>query len=708
MFLLCPNGHRSEVPVDGQTGTTAEQVPCPVCGAAAVPAVDEVQTPVPAALSDRPSGAPLVPGYEVLSELGRGGMGVVYKACQVKLDRLVALKVLPPETAADPAFAERFTREARALARLNHPHIIAIYDFGQEGALSYFVMEYVAGVNLRDRLRQGPLPPHEALAIMDQLCEALQYAHEEGIVHRDIKPENVLLDRRGRVKVADFGIAKLLQGQTGLYTLTGPWQVVGTVRYMAPEQMDNPLGLDHRADIYSLGVVFYEMLTGGLPVGRFPRPSEKSAVDPRLDEVVLTALDADPARRFQQARELRAAIEAVTGQAPTGPQATDAVSQSRPVPKLGPEPDSATEALPVGLSPPVDGKAVRRRLRLPADLLSVTGIAAFVGPLLALLAVTLSAWPTPEQWVAWLILFAETFLAPLSGFVVLRGAWKMRRLESYRWSVAACVLALIPWNPLCFLLGVPAAICGLVLLNPKVRAAFPGMTARPKRPSRIGHLVRTTTGWAVILCLAGVVFSLQPIWPWADLRLTPSNGEPLVLARVYGYETICGQVSAGVFLGVLLVLAVAAFPGRVPIWQPILFLVSGLGACLFVLSGMVGSAIMTHSESGENGSKGTFTQTAFHKTFTGDFICRDAGIRGLPNLMAQAQYRLAGAERGLERYEGILFEGAPTPQATLAHLRFAIHPASWVPVALGAGLFLLGALQLRGILRRRQEPVGFG
>jgi serine/threonine protein kinase len=210
MFLLCPNGHRSEVPFNGQTGTTAEQLPCPVCGAAAVPEVAEVPTIAPAAPAGRSGGAPLVPGYEVLSELGRGGLGVVYKACQTKLDRLVALKVLPPETAADPAFAERFTREARALARLNHPHIIAIYDFGQEGALSYFVMEYVAGVNLRERLRQGPLPPGEALAIMVQLCDALQYAHEEGIVHRDIKPENVLLDRKGRVKVADFGIAKLL------------------------------------------------------------------------------------------------------------------------------------------------------------------------------------------------------------------------------------------------------------------------------------------------------------------------------------------------------------------------------------------------------------------------------------------------------------------------------------------------------------------
>jgi serine/threonine protein kinase len=651
----------------------------------------------------------------VLSELGRGGMGVVYKARQVKLDRLVALKVLPPETAADPAFAERFTREARALARLNHPHIVAIYDFGQEGGLSYFVMEYVAGANLRDRLRQGPLPPGEALAIMDQLCDALQYAHEEGIVHRDIKPENVLLDKKGRVKVADFGIAKLLQGQTNLYTLTGPLQVVGTVRYMAPEQMDNPLGLDHRADIYSLGVVFYEMLTGGLPLGRFPRPSEKEAVDPRLDEVVLTALDADPARRFQEARELRSAIAAVMGRGQSDTQGTDAVSQASPAPKLRPEPDSATEAIPAGPLPPVDVKAVRRRLWLPAELLSFAGILAWLGPLLILVTAATGNWPYREDWLSWLILFTETILAPLSGLAVLRCAWKMRLLESYRWSVAACLLALLPWNPLCFLMGIPAAIWGLVLLNrPEVRAAFPGMTARPKRPSRIGRLLRTTTGWAVILCLAGVVLSLQPVWPWAELRLVPGEGGPLVLARVYGYDTVCALWSAGIFLAVLVVLAVAAFPGRVPFWQPVLYLVSGSVACLVVLLNMGGmghverggpAAVPHKTVPGEERppTRGTFTHTAFPQKFTGDFTCQNAGLRnGHP--AAMAEYRLAGEER----YTAIYFEGAPTPEAALAHLRVAIDPPSWVTAALAGGLFLLGVLQLRGILRRRHETAGVG
>src|SRR5262249_33439919 len=155
--------------------------------------------------------------------------------------------------------------------------------------LYYLLMEFVDGVNLRQLIRTGKLPPQEALKIVPQVCEALQFAHDEGVVHRDIKPENILLDKKGRVKIADFGIAKMLGRKPAEYTLTGPWQVVGTLHYMAPEQMEKPLTVDHRADIYSLGVVFYEMLTGELPLGRFVPPSQKVQVDIRLDEVVLHA-----------------------------------------------------------------------------------------------------------------------------------------------------------------------------------------------------------------------------------------------------------------------------------------------------------------------------------------------------------------------------------------------------------------------------------
>jgi Protein kinase domain len=170
-------------------------------------------------------------------------------------------------------------------------------------------MEYVAGVNLRQRLLAGPMTPHEALQIVVQICDALQYAHDEGIVHRDIKPENILLDKKGRVKIADFGLAKLLIRKAADYTLTGPMQVMGTLKYMAPEQLEKPLEVDHRADIYSLGVVFYEMLTGELPLGRFAPPSQKVVgMDVRLDDVVLRALEKEPGRRYQTVGELQAAF----------------------------------------------------------------------------------------------------------------------------------------------------------------------------------------------------------------------------------------------------------------------------------------------------------------------------------------------------------------------------------------------------------------
>src|SRR5205823_6136192 len=154
--------------------------------------------------------APHFPQLEILSLLGQGGMGAVYMARQLKLDRFVALKVLPEEWGRDPAFAERFQREARALARLSHPNIVSVHDFGEAGVHFFLLMEYVDGANLRRLLQGGPLEPRLAMQVIPQICDALQYAHEEGVVHRDIKPENILLDSRGRVKIADFGLAKLV------------------------------------------------------------------------------------------------------------------------------------------------------------------------------------------------------------------------------------------------------------------------------------------------------------------------------------------------------------------------------------------------------------------------------------------------------------------------------------------------------------------
>ena len=348
----------------------------------------EYTPPTPAEL------APLFPDIEILDLIGRGGMGMVYRARQKRLDRLVALKILSPRIGQYPAFAERFNREAKAMAMLSHTHIVTVHDFGQrtippatfqpeasgqlstpsvpagkgtegagqakEGHLYYFIMEYVDGVNLRRLLDEGKLAPEEALAIVPQICDALQYAHDKGVVHRDIKPENILLDKGGQVKIADFGLAKLIgkgvaegdrhaapEGPEGAaaptaafpaaepardYTLTGTGQVMGTPYYMAPEQTEHPREVDHRADIYSLGVVFYQMLTGELPLGRFAPPSKKVRIDVRLDEVVLRALEKEPARRYQQASEIRTQIETIaTSQPPAAPltaaaQRTDGIS----------------------------------------------------------------------------------------------------------------------------------------------------------------------------------------------------------------------------------------------------------------------------------------------------------------------------------------------------------------------------------------------
>jgi len=255
----------------------------------------------------------LFPQLEILELIGHGGMGVVYKARQRGLDRLVALKILPPRISDDPAFAERFAREARALARLNHPNIVTIFDLGKSGSLYYFLMEFVEGVNLRQLLQSHRLTPPESLAILPQICEGLEYAHGEGIVHRDIKPENILMDQKGRVKIADFGLSKLLEPGPLDVQLTQSNQIMGTMHYMAPEQFENPLKTDQRADIYSLGVVLYEMIAGELPLGRFELPSQKAAVDARLDALVLRAMERDPKRRFQHASEMRVGLEAIAG-----------------------------------------------------------------------------------------------------------------------------------------------------------------------------------------------------------------------------------------------------------------------------------------------------------------------------------------------------------------------------------------------------------
>ena len=271
------------------------------------------------------------PQLQILEMTGCGGMGAVYKARQTRLDRIVALKIVRPDTASDPMFTVRFDREARALAKLNHPNIVGVHDFGDvdfiaengqpAGTLYYFLMEFVDGVNLRQLIQAGETKPAQALQMTLQICEALQYAHSQGVIHRDVKPENILLDTNGHVKIADFGLAKL-GGESEDQRLTGTRQVLGTVQYMAPEQMTQSRTVDHRADIYSMGVVFYEMLTGEIPVGAFEPPSKRADIDARLDEVVMRTLASDPDQRYQSAADVGSRISSLSavGDAPAQPQ----------------------------------------------------------------------------------------------------------------------------------------------------------------------------------------------------------------------------------------------------------------------------------------------------------------------------------------------------------------------------------------------------
>jgi hypothetical protein len=248
-------------------------------------------------------------GMEILELIGQGGMGVVYKARQIELNRLVALKILSPRLAADPEFPRRFNREAQALASLDHSNIVRIHDVGREGDLYFIVMEYVDGMTLRDLLVQKKLPPEQTLRVVPQLCDALEYAHSRGVIHRDIKPENIILSRSGVAKIADFGLAKIVKDENAEPSITQTNVVMGTADYMAPEQRDKTKAADHRADIYSLGVVLYELLTGELPVGRFDPPTRRRQVDARLDDVVLRALEKDPDRRYQRASHMGRDVE---------------------------------------------------------------------------------------------------------------------------------------------------------------------------------------------------------------------------------------------------------------------------------------------------------------------------------------------------------------------------------------------------------------
>jgi tRNA A-37 threonylcarbamoyl transferase component Bud32 len=358
------------------------------------------------------------PHLEILELIGQGGMGAVFKARQPKLNRFVALKILPESMARDPSFAERLAREGQLLARLNHPNVVTVHDFGSANGFFYLLMEYVDGVNLRQAMQAGRFTAEQALAIVPMICDALQYAHDEGVLHRDIKPENILLDTKGRLKLADFGIAKLAARDDPTSTpptadaprdaapqdiaLTQSGNALGTPSYMAPEQRSSPSTVDSQADIYSLGVVFYEMLTGELPSRHVVPPSRKAPMDPRVDEVVLRALARHKEQRYRTAAEIRTSVQTITGSPLPTAASIPAAARAYPI-SIG---RNLTNALTIGLLILFAFMLVQLR-QLPALVLHQLAIFVqgdWLQRLIALVGTGGIAWLTLNVWKrrAWL------------------------------------------------------------------------------------------------------------------------------------------------------------------------------------------------------------------------------------------------------------------------------------------------------------------
>jgi serine/threonine protein kinase len=611
------------------------------------------------------------PQLEVLEFLGQGGMGAVYKARQTGLDRLVALKILPPDSSRDPAFAERFTREARALAKLNHPNIVMVHDFGQAGDFYFFVMEFVDGVNLRQTLRSEKLRPKQALTIIPHICDALQYAHEEGVVHRDIKPENILLDKRGRVKIADFGLAKIV-GHVTDYRLTGSHQIMGTPLYMAPEQVEKPQAVDHRADIYSLGVVFYEMLTGQLPMGHFPPPSQKASVDARLDQVVLRAMEHEPDRRYQQANEVKTDVEAIRHSPPH--------QYPPPPPSVSPPSLGGQEEGRVSTShePDFSLAPVRERLRGPGAGLLAAGVAGLLASLALILwaiwglarhdsspgqpqtsqlggmnfTVTRHPESQPSLALLWALLVFQIPAGGTSTVVLLAGI-SMRKLEFYKLSLTGCVLAMVPLS-LGWLVSLPLGLWAFVnLRREQVRSAFDRPMQIGKEKTAVAGWLKleltTLAGWGMLISLLGAI---NTFLPWAR---TTIFGIGTTLA---GFDSWQGLVAGSVFLAALLVLIFMDLIRPAALLQGIVMILAGLAAAV------------------------------------------PAGIH-LWNVYrpAQPEFSMSGDVQALGGLVKSMME------QMLQGIQFETRPGPYITVGLGAALFLLGLVQLRRLAatRRRAE-----
>lgn len=348
---------------------------------------------------------PDIKNYQIIEEIGRGGMATVYKAWQPSLSRDVALKILPPYFAHDEELLLRFRHEAKAVAKLRHPHIIQVFDFHEEAEWFYLAMEYVAGGSLQQKLaRAGRLDPGSALKLLAQVAEGLHHAHEKGFVHRDIKPSNILLTEEGQAVITDFGIVKALEGTGFTKTAQGG---MGTSEYMSPEQAKgNPV--ERRSDLYSLGIVLYEALVGSPPfVGESPlsvmhsqiyddpaKPAERNPnISPAIEEIIIKLLAKDPEERFASGLEV---VAALTSALPADTEAAGGVEAGRPAfdrptlvrrdTRVAKAPEARAKALPRPSveevaerrpSPPVHRRPPMGPLLLAALILSVSWLAGF-------------------------------------------------------------------------------------------------------------------------------------------------------------------------------------------------------------------------------------------------------------------------------------------------------------------------------------------
>jgi predicted Ser/Thr protein kinase len=439
-------------------------------------------------------------------------MGRVYEAREASSGRRVALKVLPEDLAADPSFVRRFHREAKVLAALSHPHVVEVLEQGEDGGRLWFAMEYVRGENLRRRVEGGPLPPTEAVRIAAEVATALAYAHGQGVVHRDLKPENVLLDEDGRVRLVDFGLSRLRAPEAPEATtrLTRTDVILGTYEYMAPEQRRGERDLDGRADLFALGVILYEMLTGTLPLGRFAPASEAAPGVPRaVDAVVNRALAPDRKDRHASAEDFRLALLEA------------ARSSDAPLPSTPPAPHDE------------DARRVLRHVEILSALDRVLGILLLLSVFGAasLFKVTLGGW-----------LFRVSGLVLIVGSVVFfklgRRLGEMAPRSRENQVMASIVLLFLP--PL----GTAMGIYGLLVLTtdrarrafglgrraflpPRVVVERPVVSIPPaprrERPGFLLHLhLLAACGWLLWVALI-----------WLDVRVqTPSTGEDAARALI--------------------------------------------------------------------------------------------------------------------------------------------------------------------------------